>query len=121
MRHPSKRTAKIAEAEARRKQAIRNNDPEGFAQAVADIKQHEVELDEFTCAHCGEDFPDGPHVEILAAAVLVFIGPNEVERYDYGINDVARGEAPGRRFKFCNECISSPDWKLHPRDYIEMR
>ena len=121
MRHPSKRVAAIAAAEEERQAAFHSNDPAAFAAAVSKIQELEGTADEFTCARCAKDFADGEHVEILAAAVLVYLKSGEVERYDYGINDVARGEAPGRRFKFCSACIKSSGWKIHPRDYIEMR
>lgn len=118
MRFPSKRVAAIAAAEVRRKEAFHANDPEAFAAAAAEIKTHETAPDIYTCICCAEDFPDGPHVELLIAAALIFGGP-EVERYDYGINDVARGDAPGRRIKLCGDCAD--EFKIHVRDYLEMR
>jgi hypothetical protein len=123
MIYPSKRVAAIAVAEVERKAAFHANDPVAFAAAVAKIQEHEASEDEYTCARCSKDFPaTDAHVEILAAAVLVFPGGDgNIERYDYGINDVTRGEVPGRRFKFCGGCIKSSGWKIHPRDYVEMR
>lgn len=122
MQYPSKRAHAIAQVERRRKAAVQANDTEAFAACVAEIQDHEANTpDDYTCACCAEDFPaTDAHIEILAAAVLVFPGgEGEIERYDYGINDVARGDAPGRRFKFCGDCAA--EWKIHARDYIEMR
>ena len=124
MQFPSKRAHAMAQAERKRKAAIRDNDPKAFAAAVAEMAEHESLPDEYTCACCAKDFPaTDAHVEILAASVVVYptMGEGkEIERYDYGINDVARGEAPGRRFKFCGQCIEE-EWEIHPRDFIEMR
>jgi len=119
MRYPSKRTAAIAEQEALRKQAIDENDPELFAAAVAAIKSKEAEPDVYTCICCSEDFEDGPHLDLLVAAVIVYGADGlAVERYDYGIKDTRENRA-GRRIKICADCMT--EWQIPVGEYLEAR
>lgn len=119
MKLPSKRAHEQAKAEAKRLKAIEENNPKLFAQACKELEAANRLADSYTCACCGEDFPHGPHLEILAAAVLVFDDEGRaVVHYDYGLLPTARGEN-GRRFKFCKDCMD--EWQIHPAEYVDMR
>lgn len=112
MKFPSKRAAAMAEADRKKDAAVINKDVAGFAAAIEELEAAEVMPDEFTCL-CGEDFASGPHVEILAAAILVY-GENgeEAESFDYGL-----GQA--KRIKICGDCASK--WALPITEYVNLR
>lgn len=119
MQNPSKRVHQIKQAEAKRQQAISDNNTDLFAQAVAEIKALESEKDVYTCVSCAHEFEHGPHVDVLAAAILTYGEDGLVsETFDFGLHDVIKGET-GRRLKFCNHCVKK--WKHNIHEYVEMR
>jgi hypothetical protein len=78
-----------------------------------------AEPDVYTCLQGGKDFEHGPHVDVLAAAILTFGDDGLLQvSNDYGLQDVMKGEA-GRRLKFCVKCINK--WKHNVHDYIDLR
>lgn len=118
MRHPSRRIARINQAQERRVAALHGNDFQAFQEAVAEIAHLESQPDEYMCLCCGAHFPDGPHADLLVAAILIFGEDGIVEQSeDYGIHDTLNGRA-GRRFKICGPCVKK--WRHHPLDYAEL-
>ncbi|MEK6323632.1 MAG: hypothetical protein AABN33_18480 [Acidobacteriota bacterium] len=119
MRHPSKKTALIADAERARVKAVEERDVEAFAAAIAEIKRLEASPDTYTCLSCGTEFGDGKHVDLLVASILVFDESGvAVQSMDYGLLATEMGKS-GRRIKFCGGC--SNKWKIPIADYVEMR
>ena len=119
MRHPSKRTAQIAHHERLRQEAVATSNIAAFTRAVREIKALTEAPDEYTCIACGADFPDGPHVDLLVAAIVVYGEDGmAVESEDYGILATEKREA-GRRFKICGRCVKR--WKHHPLAYASLR
>lgn len=117
MRVPSIRVAAIKEYEALKQAAVQNNDVEAFAAAVAEIKKLDAQPDMYSCLCCNEDFPEGPHVELLVASILVFGKAGVVDSRDYGILATERRET-GRRIKICGDCAS---WADRLFEYVERR
>lgn len=118
MKHPSRRTSLIAVQEAIKQQAFLDNDIEALTAAIAEIRRLDQTPDIYTCIACGNDFPDGPHTEILAAAIIVFGAEGTKPlRLDFGIDRTLKGQA-GQRLKFCQNCSQ---WVISPADYIQMR
>jgi len=119
MKNPSKRVAAMNEQARLKQQAVIDNDPEGFAAAVAELLRLDQTEDTYTCLSCGKDFPDGPHVDLLVAAILVYGDDGrEKANQDYGILATERQEN-GRRIKVCETCMNS--WAIPILEYVEMR
>src|SRR5215510_13037651 len=119
MKNPSKRVAAMNEQGLLKQQAVVDNDPEAFAAAVSELIRLEQTEDVYTCIVCGQDFPDGPHLDLLVASIVVF-GNNQDERQnrDYGILATERQEN-GRRVKVCGTCMNK--WAIPILEYVELR
>jgi len=119
MRNPSKRVAAMNEQALLKQQAVIDNDPEAFSAAVTELLRLEQTEDIYTCISCGQDFPDGPHLDLLVAAFVVF-GEDLADRQnrDYGILATERKEN-GRHIKVCGTCMNK--WAIPILEYVEMR
>lgn len=121
MKHPSKKQAAMINILADKQRAIDENDVEAFAEAVTQLKELETQPHTYLCVSCNHEFPDGKHVDLLVASIVVYNENGEPDKMaDYGITSVTREtETIGRRLKFCNNCVKK--WKNSPIDYAEIR
>lgn len=118
MKFPSKRAYAQSLAENKRQRAILTNDHALFAEAVRELEAVDGDPNIYTCLCCGDDFPHGPHVDLLVSKMLVFGDDGQVSG-EYDFAPLRDPEESGRRFKVCEKCVGK--WVHHPAKYAELR
>lgn len=88
--------------------------------AYTALAEAEVLEDLYICPKCGNEFPNGPHTELLVVAVIDFDNDGRAfpERIDFGMSEVVNNNM-GRRIKFCGPCHS--EFAIPLREYVNMR